>query len=559
MAQPGWLEEELEEEWVEPDELDMSVDQGSGGEEDDEWHDGSVGVADALRRSAELGHAPGADFLLSVPNRTVSNGSSTTAVVTPPPSKGTLQGTFQVRENIPHAPITPMAVNGFPGAKKGKLGEQFTRSMFTPLALETMFNPPTPPDDNKKAGARKDGDPELATTPTRPRSQSRSASGPTSKSTPELAASSRGTDPSAPSLPSTVPAHVHVRKSSLPSPLIPLPKQPRHSRLPSNSSSKHSRTQSHPLDPSLSYEDDEPSEDPIPPQPSHSHTPHHTTSQARIEPQDREGSPNEIIESDIPGLAGFNGRAISGNFTFRIASQGSGGPNATSTPVANNNRSAVNATDANASRPPTTYPFFTKFNSFQKNTLAGIVDSIEFKASPESASSLSKSSTSLGAAAQAAFVSREERKHGDDEDRLDERDESIDSEQAMYGRNAKRIKLSAPSSAPGFPPIARFEYPQRAGSRGRFTTSTSSRLPERPAPASMPAPKTSPQRASPKRVDYRLEGKNFMSIMQARRDISGMSSVADDSEMSIASAVGRISLREGEGEQAAQDIRRNRE
>lgn len=57
---------------------------------------------------------------------------------TPPGiSNSPLAGTFLIREEVDHAPVTPAKVRG--------KANPFTKSIFTPLALESMFDPPSPP------------------------------------------------------------------------------------------------------------------------------------------------------------------------------------------------------------------------------------------------------------------------------------------------------------------------------------------------------------------------------------------------------------------------------
>ncbi len=119
MSKPGWMNESLEEEWVEQDdEEDMSI-----------AHD-PADVSSALRQAED------AEFSRSI-QRSQDSGTSATAI-----SEAEKEGgTFLVREDVLHDPVAPAKrVIGM----KGKVNP-FTKSFFSPLALEKMFEPPSPP------------------------------------------------------------------------------------------------------------------------------------------------------------------------------------------------------------------------------------------------------------------------------------------------------------------------------------------------------------------------------------------------------------------------------
>lgn len=167
-GRPGWLDDSLEEEWIEPDEIDMSLDH------DDDAHDAhqlskSVLVSPVAATHPDHGEQQLRQRHLAVdPQRrhASASGSSVTAVPSspslPPPlspsSSPPREGTFLIREDIQHQPVTPAAkAAGFPfgkgkGKGRGNQFEAFTKSIFSPLALEKMFDPPSPPLARKAAG-----------------------------------------------------------------------------------------------------------------------------------------------------------------------------------------------------------------------------------------------------------------------------------------------------------------------------------------------------------------------------------------------------------------------
>lgn len=113
-AVPGWQTEELQDEWPELE---------PGSEDDADDHNLSYGT-----QSLSL-TIPLSSQIYSVtefqPNSTPLSNTSYAA------------GTFVVREDVPDVPLLPKT----PGRNK----KIFTKDFFTPLPLERMFEPPSPP------------------------------------------------------------------------------------------------------------------------------------------------------------------------------------------------------------------------------------------------------------------------------------------------------------------------------------------------------------------------------------------------------------------------------
>lgn len=331
---PGWLDDSLAEEWVEPDEVDMSLDHEGDAEEAHQLS-GSVLVSPVATPSRDMGDQLRHQHLaVNEGNRHASgSGSSVTAVpsspsLPPPPSPPPLEGTFLIREDVEHQPITPaVKAAGFPFRKgRGKQFEAFTKSIFSPLALEKMFDPPSPPEARTPAHAWTTGG---------------------------------------------------AFDNNLQPPLIPLP-------LSSSASRAYGNARRSPQRRSvvLSHNLDDREEDDV-------------------------NRSDEILASDIPNLLGFNGRVPSARFTFHV----SHGPT-TSTPrqPAALNRSNPNAHRASGPRPRVGLKLFQTYDTYTKDHLSALVESIDVKSSPPSAS---------------------------------ERD---DCASPSCGRSTKRIRLSAPES-----------------------------------------------------------------------------------------------------------------
>ncbi|KAF8606727.1 hypothetical protein BDV93DRAFT_325368 [Ceratobasidium sp. AG-I] len=175
MSRPAWMTDDLEEEWVEPEwdaEEDLDVvpeetsSQGSrrsrGGSKERPPH--AYGSARIVSTSTASGSDAG-----SVRERSVRDLLGTDGIegarrkgapaagltlergTAPPgapvtPDASPTAGTFLVREDIPAEPLK--AVPAVLGLKKSGV-----KNFFSPLALERMFEPPSPPANNSGGGA----------------------------------------------------------------------------------------------------------------------------------------------------------------------------------------------------------------------------------------------------------------------------------------------------------------------------------------------------------------------------------------------------------------------
>lgn len=110
---PAWQTDELQDEWVELDDQDS-----------DDDHNLTYGT-----RSISL-TAPLATHIYT--NSDYESEASSSKHASPPPV-----GTFLIREDIPNAPLLPKT----PGRNKKGIIKDF----FSPLPLERMFEPPSPP------------------------------------------------------------------------------------------------------------------------------------------------------------------------------------------------------------------------------------------------------------------------------------------------------------------------------------------------------------------------------------------------------------------------------
>ncbi|KAG6900391.1 hypothetical protein C0993_011379 [Termitomyces sp. T159_Od127] len=119
-AAPAWQTEELQDEWIE-------LDEENGDEEDDDLTYGT--------RSISL-TAPLATHIY-----TNNDGEADASLLRPPsPAAG---GTFLIREDVPSEPLLAKT----PGRQKKGIIKDF----FSPLPLERMFEPPSPPPQKLKA------------------------------------------------------------------------------------------------------------------------------------------------------------------------------------------------------------------------------------------------------------------------------------------------------------------------------------------------------------------------------------------------------------------------
>ncbi|KAF8349237.1 hypothetical protein F5887DRAFT_945111 [Amanita rubescens] len=110
-AAPGWQTEELQDEWIE-----LESDEEHQSEDDDDNNTRSISFTTPL--PAHI-----------VVNSDIDVGRST--------SSSRVAGTFLIREDVQNAPILPKTPSR---SKKGMKG------IFAPLPLESMFEPPTPPE-----------------------------------------------------------------------------------------------------------------------------------------------------------------------------------------------------------------------------------------------------------------------------------------------------------------------------------------------------------------------------------------------------------------------------
>lgn len=412
-GRPGWLDDSLAEEWVEPDEVDMSL-------EDDVENAQQLSRSVLVSPLTVLAHGAGEqqsrrrhlDVNHDGNRHASASGSSVTAVpsspsLPPPSSPRVLDGTFLIREDVEHQPVTPaMKASGVPfrkGKGRGKQLEAFTKSIFSPLALEKMFDPPSPPEARTLgSGANKSG----------------------------------------------------AANSKLQSPLIPLPiSEP--SRPDNMTQSPHQRGVA--LSPQNASDGGENDTD----------------------------CPDEILASDIPNLVGFNGRVPSARFTFQT-------PHSPTT-AAPRRAAVLNHPNPSARRPGGRKPhaglkLFQRYDTYTKDHLSALVESIDVKSSPPSTS-------------------------GHD-----------DGDSFVYRRSTKRIRLSAPES----------DRKSVATTKSRRGPSPLKSSPQRPPPVGRPDDRVAPR-------DYLGESRSLMEqiknnrsfslgTMISQRDNKGLSFVNEDDD-----------------------------
>ena len=114
-ARPAWQTDELEDEWI-----------------DQEGSDDSHATLSIHAHSSS-------DVSLTQPLGSVIVRNSELRADSPPAGEDA-GGTFLIREDVPPAPLLPKT----PGKGKNPFGKDF----FSPLALERMFEPPSPPVSN---------------------------------------------------------------------------------------------------------------------------------------------------------------------------------------------------------------------------------------------------------------------------------------------------------------------------------------------------------------------------------------------------------------------------
>lgn len=115
MSAPGWQTEELQDEWVD---LEPGDDKG----DEDNMSFGTHSLSLTAPLTAHI-HTNNNDLETRTTSANVSNHAA---------------GTFLVRDDVPNTPFLPKT----PGRKKG-----LVKDIFTPLPLERMFEPPSPPED----------------------------------------------------------------------------------------------------------------------------------------------------------------------------------------------------------------------------------------------------------------------------------------------------------------------------------------------------------------------------------------------------------------------------
>ncbi|KAG8930263.1 hypothetical protein FRC01_003004 [Tulasnella sp. 417] len=144
MSAPAWQTDELDEEWVSPPPSPAPA-------------NSSLKINNSIRNVSSLSVKD--SILLSTPNKTTSFLDSTNTSPGTPSRDGSSPqgGTFLIRADQP-LPETPLGLKPGQKPKKGML-----KDFFTPLALERMFDPPSPP----ATPDLQDG-PERSTTPPLP-------------------------------------------------------------------------------------------------------------------------------------------------------------------------------------------------------------------------------------------------------------------------------------------------------------------------------------------------------------------------------------------------------
>ncbi|KAF9454831.1 hypothetical protein P691DRAFT_201922 [Macrolepiota fuliginosa MF-IS2] len=113
MSAPGWQTEELQDEWV-----DLEPEDDRDGEDNLSFGTHSLSLTAPLSTHIHTNNKPETHI--------ASTNTSNQAA-----------GTFLIRDDVPNAPFLPKT----PGRKKNLM-----KDIFTPLQLERMFEPPSPPD-----------------------------------------------------------------------------------------------------------------------------------------------------------------------------------------------------------------------------------------------------------------------------------------------------------------------------------------------------------------------------------------------------------------------------
>lgn len=122
-ARPAWQTDELEDEWIEPDE-----------DEEEQHQDNRDATFSSLSQGTRS-----LSMTTPISNTLhVVNGNNDSDTSDDPTTSSQAGGTFLVRQDVPAAPLLPQT----PGRnmKKGLI-----KDFFSPLPLEMMFEPPSPP------------------------------------------------------------------------------------------------------------------------------------------------------------------------------------------------------------------------------------------------------------------------------------------------------------------------------------------------------------------------------------------------------------------------------
>ncbi|KZT67074.1 hypothetical protein DAEQUDRAFT_409629 [Daedalea quercina L-15889] len=115
MARPAWQTDELDDEWIDQE------------------------ASDDSHATVSMHARPSSDVSLTQPLGSIIVRNSELRADSPPASQDA-GGTFLIREDVPTVPLLPKT----PGRAKKLFGKDF----FSPLALERMFEPPSPPASN---------------------------------------------------------------------------------------------------------------------------------------------------------------------------------------------------------------------------------------------------------------------------------------------------------------------------------------------------------------------------------------------------------------------------
>ena len=113
LAAPGWQTEELQDEWIE-----LEPDEEPENENDNQYNTRSI------------------SFTTPLPARIVTNSDIDTSA-SRSTSLSRVAGTFLIRDDVQNAPFLPKAPSR---------SNKSMKDIFAPLPLETMFEPPTPPE-----------------------------------------------------------------------------------------------------------------------------------------------------------------------------------------------------------------------------------------------------------------------------------------------------------------------------------------------------------------------------------------------------------------------------